>query len=501
MPRRIAIFSDIHANEIALQKCLADARKRNADEFWCLGDLVGINYDPVGTLKLARKEFGDRFIPGNHDLGVMSVGRIPVDVLLPPLDPQLPAREPTQLVWALHRLELQADPSIWNWCEDKFKTSPETQKQVLDYGKIRILMSHSSQPDFTKYERPDKHDLHEKVFKQMWQDQTELDFATRPIPEVTIFICGHTHIPMVFYSKIQTAIPAPLSFNFAFDDEKEGNTEAWIQAERGMYLINTGSVGQPRDGSMSPCYLMLEINEDSLHYQFCRPTSVYDSALEEFKNLYNKYNNWQPPAQSQPWLSALAMRVQLRKALHDLATINWLHHQLMKCQEDLDAPDPQLELTIKEIERYLEDELRSGEDWSNDARLIFAKYIQIPWGALIKATYEVNVEIYAGARGDYSDGLNRVYERDRSRGYKVRKDIISHGTPAEAPIPEELETTDVSTSAKPGSVTTNLTPVSADNPIDSGSTPAVSSNNIPQKDVPKAKPKWGASKNNRKGKK
>jgi len=429
MPRRIAIFSDIHANVIALKKCIDDARKRSADEFWCLGDLVGINYDPIKTVESARQEFGDRFIPGNHDLAVMSMGRnIPVDVLLPPLDPHLPAREPTQLVWSLHRLELQSDPSIWNWCEDKFKASPETDKRILNEGKIRILMSHSFQPDFTVYERVDKYRLHEEVFKHMWQDQANLDFSSRPIPEVTMFITGHTHIPMVVYSKNQTTAPVPLSFNFALDrlDKGEKHSEAWIQAEPGMYLINTGSVGQPRDGDERPCYVMLELDESSLRYQFCRPTSVYQSALQEYQNLYDKYENWQPPARERTWLLPLAVRVQLHKALYDQTVLNWLYRQLMKCQSDLEVPDAQLERAIKEVEKHVVGELPPIKNWSDDLLLIFAKYVPIPWGALIKHTYEINLQILAGHMGDYNDILNRIYESDRSKGYFVRKDFISH---------------------------------------------------------------------------
>jgi predicted phosphodiesterase len=49
---RVAVFSDIHGNTIALDAVLADITARGgADAYWVLGDLVAIGAQPVQTLE------------------------------------------------------------------------------------------------------------------------------------------------------------------------------------------------------------------------------------------------------------------------------------------------------------------------------------------------------------------------------------------------------------------------------------------------------------------
>ena len=67
--RRIAFFSDIHANLPALQAVLADIDTRDPDAVYCLGDLVGYGGFPNEVIDTVR-DTGLSTIMGNYDEGV-----------------------------------------------------------------------------------------------------------------------------------------------------------------------------------------------------------------------------------------------------------------------------------------------------------------------------------------------------------------------------------------------------------------------------------------------
>jgi predicted phosphodiesterase len=65
---RIALLSDIHGNEIALNAVLADiAEQGGVDAYWILGDLVALGPEPVRTLEILAALPNTRFIRGNTD--------------------------------------------------------------------------------------------------------------------------------------------------------------------------------------------------------------------------------------------------------------------------------------------------------------------------------------------------------------------------------------------------------------------------------------------------
>lgn len=67
--RRIALFSDIHGNLVALDAVLADVARAGVREMYCLGDLVGYGPDPEGVIDRV-KALGIPTILGNYDEGV-----------------------------------------------------------------------------------------------------------------------------------------------------------------------------------------------------------------------------------------------------------------------------------------------------------------------------------------------------------------------------------------------------------------------------------------------
>ncbi len=75
---RIALFSDVHGNSLALDAVLADVQRRGGvDGYWVLGDIVALGPDPIGVLRRLAALPGARFIRGNTDRYVVAGDRPP----------------------------------------------------------------------------------------------------------------------------------------------------------------------------------------------------------------------------------------------------------------------------------------------------------------------------------------------------------------------------------------------------------------------------------------
>jgi len=69
---KIYLFGDIHGNEYALEACIGHSQSIEADQVYCLGDLVG--WLPFGDRTLNRmRSLGLPTVAGNHDLLVAGV--------------------------------------------------------------------------------------------------------------------------------------------------------------------------------------------------------------------------------------------------------------------------------------------------------------------------------------------------------------------------------------------------------------------------------------------
>lgn len=63
---RIALISDLHANEVALRAVLADVDRVGCDEVICLGDVATLGPQPNAVIQLLRERTTRRIL-GNHD--------------------------------------------------------------------------------------------------------------------------------------------------------------------------------------------------------------------------------------------------------------------------------------------------------------------------------------------------------------------------------------------------------------------------------------------------
>src|ERR671926_1802815 len=69
---RVAICSDIHGNRHGFEAVIAAAEAADAEQLWCLGDLVGYGAEPDACVGLAERHCSI-CLAGNHDLAVVEV--------------------------------------------------------------------------------------------------------------------------------------------------------------------------------------------------------------------------------------------------------------------------------------------------------------------------------------------------------------------------------------------------------------------------------------------
>ena len=202
---RYAILSDIHANLEALTAVLADAAGA-ADAVLCLGDIVGYGADPEACVDLVG-ERAQAVVAGNHEYGV--AGRMDLEWFNPF------ARAAAE--WTASRLD--RDHHAW------LRSLPLTA-EVEDATLVHASPDRPEEWDYL-IEAGDGFDAFEA-------------FDTR------LCFVGHSHRP------------ARWSLGSSGPDHERGATDIALESGR-RYIINVGSVGQPRDRDPRAAYAVWDI--------------------------------------------------------------------------------------------------------------------------------------------------------------------------------------------------------------------------------------------------
>jgi diadenosine tetraphosphatase ApaH/serine/threonine PP2A family protein phosphatase len=202
---RIAVFSDIHSNLHALEAVLADIDRESVDELWCLGDLVGYGPRPNECVDLTRSR-ASLSLCGNHDLAVLGT----LDIAEFSGDAAEAARWTRGVLGDAEREWLASlEPTAERSGADLFHGSP--RDPVWDYV------------------------LSEEVA------QASLARTTAPL-----VLVGHSHVALAI-AWDGTVLEGGLA--------PAGTDEAL--GER-RWLLNPGSVGQPRDGDPRAAWLLVD---------------------------------------------------------------------------------------------------------------------------------------------------------------------------------------------------------------------------------------------------
>jgi predicted phosphodiesterase len=197
-----ALISDIHSNWEALQAVFSVIDSMTVDALYCLGDIVGYNADPEACLEavLARATL---VVRGNHDKAVAGL---------------------MDLTWFNHTAR---DAVLWtrkNMSRASLDAVRDLSPGPREAGE-GILLCHGTPYDEDAYLFDDA--TIAESFRTIEESHPGMDFS----------FCGHTHYPMVLVKRRGQ------------EEAELVNGDGDVELREGdRWLINPGSVGQPRDG-------------------------------------------------------------------------------------------------------------------------------------------------------------------------------------------------------------------------------------------------------------
>ena len=212
-----AIISDIHANLEALQKTLEIIDKSAVDEIICLGDVVGYGANPNECVDLVRKNCAATVL-GNHDAAAINLS----------VADDFHASAKKAIIWTANQL---------TGVNKEFLSS-----LPLVVKKNEILFVHASAKS-----------------PELWDyiiDPIDVKVALGLIQEKICFF-GHTHLPGIF--------------------SRHGKEKSVSSDEQ--YIVNVGSVGQPRD--RNPMLAFGIFNSSSWSYELIRSEYPHQQAAEK----------------------------------------------------------------------------------------------------------------------------------------------------------------------------------------------------------------------------
>jgi diadenosine tetraphosphatase ApaH/serine/threonine PP2A family protein phosphatase len=227
-----AILSDLHGNEPALETALADARRRGARRFVCLGDAIGYgarprhNLDLVMRLCVSEPRGGEEYgslepglcLQGNHEFALLNSAE------------DFNAKARAAIDWTREELTRTDDRErsfgYWDFLGELLPS--------LDDGVA--MFAHGSPRD----------PVREYIVPRDMQDDVKMgaiyDCMTRPICFV-----GHSHVPAVYYEDRRLYRPRGTEGPYDLGDTAQTRV-----------IINVGAVGQPRDGDPRLSYVLFD---------------------------------------------------------------------------------------------------------------------------------------------------------------------------------------------------------------------------------------------------
>lgn len=241
---RIAVFSDVHGNAVALEAVIKDARAAGVEEFWIVGDLVASGPQPAESLRLLRSLPRLRAIRGNTDRYVLTGD---LHGMIPPIDqPSTPA-EVDALVSASAALAWTRGCITASGHYDWLADLPIEQRFDLP-DRTRVLLVHASPG------RDDGPGL------QPGAADRDLDAAGWSDCDADLVFVGHTHMVL---------------------ERTIGRVRA----------INVGSISLPREPRDATWALL---DADEHRYRLQRRTTSYDhdAVLAALRAAHHPTSDW-----------------------------------------------------------------------------------------------------------------------------------------------------------------------------------------------------------------
>jgi predicted phosphodiesterase len=226
---RVAVLSDVHANLHALEAVLAAVDREAPDAVWCLGDVVGYGPQPTPCCEAVAAR-ADVCLAGNHDLGAL--GLLDVEATFSP-DAAAAAQ------WTAARLT-DADRRFLAALEP----SASLHEAALYHGSPR-----------------------DPVWEYVLSEESAA--AALALTEAPLVLVGHSHVALAIGLR-EGALQGGLA--------PAGTAVALAS---GRWLLNPGSVGQPRDGDPRAAWILLDLERGTA--QFRRETYDVEATQREIR--------------------------------------------------------------------------------------------------------------------------------------------------------------------------------------------------------------------------
>lgn len=203
---RYAVISDVHSNAEALRSVLRDIKKRQVRDIFFLGDAVGYGPEPNESVRLLKSEC-KTIIAGNHDWGVLGLTATGT----------FNEYARTALAWTKGALTAN------NY--EILRTSP--LKSEISGMDITLVHATPCEPENWHY--------------LLTLTDAEINFKYM---HTDICFIGHSHRPFII--------------EMSAAGELKTNKQEMHKTKGSKYIVNAGSVGQPRDGDPRACYALAD---------------------------------------------------------------------------------------------------------------------------------------------------------------------------------------------------------------------------------------------------
>ncbi len=205
---KIAFISDVHGNLEALTTALEHIDKDDVDQLVCLGDVVGYGPNPNECVEIVHDRC-NVVLMGNHDYAAIGLANIE------------------------YFNEFAKISTRWTINTLKDDNKNYLRSLPFSHQDDEMIMVHSSPTN-----------------PSHWYYVLSMPDALIEMQAFSQNLCfiGHSHVPLVFSN--QDMIREPL-----------------VQIEQNhKYIVNVGSVGQPRDGNPQLCYTLYDTHKREIKY-------------------------------------------------------------------------------------------------------------------------------------------------------------------------------------------------------------------------------------------
>jgi len=206
------IISDVHSNATALRAVLEDAGA--FDRVWCLGDVVGYGPEPNECVQILKSLPNLTCLLGNHDAAALGF----ID--------------------------------LWTF-NDEARRAIEVQMRLLNVEShqfLELLQPKTVQGGVTLAHGSPRDPIWEYVISAKVAERNFSAFETQ------VCLIGHSHIPVIF---VENGRKSPTIL-------MPSSGDMWRSEQR--FILNPGSVGQPRDRDPRAAYVLWDSEEDIWTY-------------------------------------------------------------------------------------------------------------------------------------------------------------------------------------------------------------------------------------------